>query len=75
MQDYLLIVLFCVIGAVVGNLVLKNDRISRFLGIATGLAPAFAIIEQMPLLLLAVFLSIPLLFWRRHHVHCQSTTA
>jgi|APSaa5957512576_1039674.scaffolds.fasta_scaffold89502_2 hypothetical protein len=73
MQDYLLIILFCIIGSVVGNLVLKNDRFSRFLGIGLGLSPAFAIIEHMPLLLLAALLFGPLLAWRRHHVRCQSS--
>lgn len=60
--------LFCVIGAIIGHLILKKDALATGLGIGLGLSPAFAIEHQAPVYMLAVVLFVPLLIWRRKHV-------
>ena len=68
MPNPLFYIAFSVLGALIGHLTLKKDRVSAGLGIGVGLAIGFAISNHTPLYLLAILIFAPLLYWRKRHV-------
>ncbi len=74
MPNILILLPFCVLGALIGNLTLKKDPISNGLGVTLGVAIAFSIANHNPVYLLTILILAPMLYWRRRNVQRQHST-
>ena len=65
MPNPIVLIVCCIIGATIGNWARRRDAVAIGLGIAAGLAPAFAIASGQPQWLFALLIFLPLIYWRR----------